>query len=77
MFARKVSRLLYATSNKFLAGSVASRRTLPVCSVQTNLADSQIPDDFQEGLGKLLANTLKKPEDVILIYCPYNVLEII
>jgi len=46
---------------------VQTRRTLPVCSVQTNLSGTQVPKDFHEGLSKVLATTLNKSEKVISV----------
>jgi len=46
---------------------IQTRRTLPVCCVQTNLHGQDIPRDFEEGLGKVLATTLNKPEKLISV----------
>jgi len=48
-------------------GIIETRRTLPVCSVQTNLQGQQIPGDFEQGLSKVLAATLNKPEKLISV----------
>ena len=41
-----------------------SVRSLPICSVQTNLSLSAVPSDFTRRLCQLLASTLDKPQDV-------------
>lgn len=41
-------------------------RHRPICNVQTNLIDAQVPKDFLAGFSKVIADSLKKPEAVRL-----------
>ena len=51
-------------------------RWLPVCSVLTNLQSEKVPNDFEQGLSKVLSEVLSKPEKVgklmAINYTPYN-----
>jgi len=68
MFARKaVAMLLGHTRSRTLVPLVETTRSLPVCCVQTNLSDEQIPTDFTKGLSQVLASTLNKQERVISV----------
>jgi len=60
MFARSVA----GVCRQLKPVLASTRRSLPVCCVQTNLGDTEIPTDFQQGLGRVLAHTLNKSEKV-------------
>ena len=63
-FFCSVSRLL--SSHQKISSSIhqQSRRSLPVCTIETNIASANLPRDVHYEFEKLMAKTFNKPQSV-------------